>query len=133
MLQPSLMQLIGLEFGARFRLVSGNLATPNVCNFETEGCVPNRANALYNAAVGTYTALPYSGTASERLPMFHQLDLRLDKRFRFKTWQFSMYLDVQNVYNSGNVEGIDYNFNYTARQYTTGLPIVPSLGLRGDF
>ena len=123
----------GFEFGARFRLVSGNLVAPNVCNYETEGCIPNRANAMYNAASGTYVAIPFSGPASERLPMFHQLDLRLDKRWRFKTWQFSMYLDVQNVYNSQNVEGIDYNFNYTARQYVTGLPILPSIGFRGDF
>lgn len=123
----------GFEFGARFRLVSGNLTTPNVCNFEQEGCIPNRANAIYNAGAGTYVAIPFSGPGSERLPMFHQLDLRLDKRWRFKTWQFSMYLDVQNVYNSQNVEGIDYNFNYTARQYVTGLPILPSVGFRGDF
>lgn len=123
----------GFEFGARFRLVSGNLVTPNVCNYELEGCIPNRANAMYNAAAGTYVAIPYSGPASERLPMFHQLDLRLDKRWRFKRWQFSMYLDVQNVYNNQNVEGLDYNFNYTARQYVTGLPILPSIGFRGDF
>lgn len=123
----------GFEFGARFRLVSGNLTTPNVCNFELEGCIPNRANAIYNAGSGTYVAIPYSGPASERFPMFHQLDLRLDKRWRFKRWQFSMYLDVQNVYNSQNVEGLDYNFNYTARQYVTGLPILPSVGFRGDF
>ncbi|WP_338046764.1 TonB family protein [Polyangium spumosum] len=123
----------GWEFGARFRLVSGNLTTPNVCNFEQEGCIPNRANALYNASVGTYTALPYSGPFSERFPMFHQLDIRLDRRFRFKSWQLSLYLDVQNVYNSQNVEGIDYNFNYTARQYVTGVPILPSFGIRGDF
>ena len=88
---------------------------------------------MYNAAAGTYVAIPFGGPSSERLPMFHQLDLRLDKRWRFKTWQFSMYLDVQNVYNSQNVEGIDYNFNYTARQYVTGIPILPSVGFRGDF
>ncbi len=123
----------GWEFGARFRLVSGNLTTPNVCNYEQEGCIPNRANSIYNAAVGTYVAIPYSGPFSERFPMFHQLDLRVDRRFRFKTWQLSLYLDVQNVYNSQNVEGIDYNYNFTARQYVTGLPILPSFGLRGDF
>jgi TonB family protein len=123
----------GWEFGARYRIVSGNLVTPNVCNFEDPGCIPNRANSLYNATVGTYVALPYSGPASERLPLFHQLDLRVDKRFRFKTWQLSFYLDVQNVYNNQNVEGVNYNFNYTARQYPTGRPILPSFGIRGDF
>ena len=60
------------------------------------------------------------------------LDLRIDKRWQFKTWQLSAYLDVQNVYNNGNVEGLQYNFNYTSRNYVTGIPILPSLGLRGE-
>jgi hypothetical protein len=40
---------------------------------------------------------------------------------------------LQNVYNHANSEAIQYNYNYTARQYVSGLPILPSLGLRADF
>lgn len=123
----------GWEFGARFRLVSGNLVTPNVCNVEDLSCDPARTNALFHAPSGVYTPIPFSGPASERLPLFHQLDLRIDKRWKFKRWQLSAYLDVQNVYNSQNTEAIQYNFNYTARQYVTGLPILPSIGIRGEF
>jgi TonB family protein len=123
----------GWEFGARFRLVSGNLTTPNVCDVSSSTCDPYRVNALFHAASGVYTPIPISGPASERLPMFHQLDLRVDKMWKFKSWQLSAYLDVQNVYNNGNVEGISYNYNYTARQYVGGLPILPSIGLRGEF
>ena len=65
--------------------------------------------------------------------MFHQLDIRVDKRWKFKSWQLSAYLDVQNVYNHANSEGIRYNYNYTNRLYISGLPILPSLGLRADF
>ncbi|MEZ4307694.1 MAG: TonB family protein [Polyangiaceae bacterium] len=143
----------GFEFGARFRLVSGNLTTPTVCNSAnnqyrlsvsppTAGsppqysyvpvCDPSRVNALLHAPSGSYTQIPFGAAASERLPLFHQLDLRLDKRWQFKSWQFSMYLDVQNVYNNANSEGIQYNFNYTARQFVSGLPILPSIGLRGE-
>jgi len=123
----------GWEFGARFRLVSGNLVTPNVCNASDFSCDPDRANALFHAPSGAYTPIPLSGRASERLPLFHQLDLRVDKRWKFKSWQLSAYLDVQNVYNNANTEGILYNFNYTARQYVSGLPLLPSFGLRGEF
>jgi TonB family protein len=143
----------GLEFGARFRLVSGNLVTPTVCNSAggqyrlqinsaADGsppsygyvpvCDPKRINALFHAPSGAYTQIPFGTTASERLPMFHQLDLRLDKRWQFKSWQLSAYIDVQNVYNNANTEGLQYNFNYTARQNISGLPILPSLGLRGE-
>jgi TonB family protein len=143
----------GWEFGARFRLVSGSLTTPSVCNsasgdtrvsvsapqagqppvFSTVPvCDPNRINSIYHAPSGVYTPIPFGTQSSERLPMFHQLDLRLDKRWQFKTWQFSAYLDVQNVYNNQNVEGLQYNYNYTSRQYVSGIPILPSIGLRGE-
>jgi TonB family protein len=122
----------GWEFGARFRLISGNLVTPNVCDASSESCDRNRANSLFHAASGVYTPIPYSGPFSERLPIFHQLDIRLDKRWTFPTWQLSAYLDIQNVYNHANVEAISYNFNYTTRQYVAGLPFLPSIGLRGE-
>ncbi len=67
------------------------------------------------------------------MPLYHTLDVRVDKRWRFKTWQLSAYLDIQNVYNSGNAEGVAYNYNYTQRQYVSGVPVLPSLGLRADF
>ena len=59
--------------------------------------------------------------------------MRVDKRWKFKSWQLSAYLDVQNVYNHSNAEAIEYNFNYTQRRFIPGLPVLPSLGLRADF
>ncbi|WP_437309813.1 TonB-dependent receptor domain-containing protein [Sorangium sp. So ce388] len=123
----------GWEFGARFRLVSGNLVTPNVCNVNELSCDPYRTNALFYAPTGTYTPIPFSTPNSERLPPFHQLDLRLDKTWKFPRWRLSAYLDVQNVYNNANSEAVQYNYKYTSRQYVTGLPILPSFGLRGEF
>jgi TonB family protein len=108
----------GWELGARWRFVSGNLFTP--CN-----------GGAQNGASGSYTCL--SGPSfSTRLPPFHQLDIRLDKHWYFKQWQLSAYLDVQNAYNRGNAEGIAYNFDYSQHIYQTGLPIIPSLGIRGE-
>lgn len=114
----------GWEFGARFRLVSGRLDSPVVRS--------PRLPALYVADAGAYVPLqaePYS----ERLPLFHQLDVRVDKRWQFRSWRLSAYLDVQNVYNNQAVEGRVYNYNYSQNQYQTGVPIIPSFGLRGEF
>lgn len=122
----------GWEFGARFRLVSGNLVDPVVCNPAESTCDPDRVNGLLFAPTGTYVPIPL-GNNTERLPLYHTLDVRVDKRWRFPSWQLSAYLDIQNVYNNQNVEAIGYNFNYTARQSVTGLPILPSIGLRADF
>src|SRR5262249_34898150 len=98
-----------------------------------QSCQPNLVNALYAASSGVYVPIPFSGYATERLPLFHELDIRLDKRWKFKRWQLSWYLDIQNVYNHGNVESISYNFNYTSRAYWSGIPFLPSVGLRGEF
>ena len=122
----------GWEVGARFRLVSGNLVTPIVCNPEEAGCIANRLNSIYHAPSTTYSPLAFGSDNSERLPMFHQLDIRGDKTWTFKTWKLSLYVDIQNVYNHGNAEGLSYNYNYTKRQYVTGLPFLPSFGLRGE-
>ncbi|MCK6591130.1 MAG: TonB-dependent receptor [Polyangiaceae bacterium] len=123
----------GWEIGARFRLVSGNLITPTVCNVTQIDCNPNRTNALFHAASGAYTPIPFSGPATERLPLYHALDVRVDKRWKFKSWQLSMYLDIQNAYNNGNAEGVGYSYNYTQRQYVAGLTALPSFGIRADF
>ena len=68
-----------------------------------------------------------------RLPTFHQLDLRVDKKFVFDSWILNVYLDLQNAYNRGNPEGVQYNYDATLAQYATGLPIIPSFGIRGEF
>ncbi len=36
---------------------------------------------------------------TERLKVFHQLDLRVDKQYFFKKWSLNLYLDIQNLYN----------------------------------
>jgi TonB family protein len=114
----------GWEFGSRFRLVSGPLTTPVLG--------PPALPAIYAADSGSYVPLqgePYS----RRLPLFHQLDLRVDKRWQFREWRLSAYLDVQNVYNHQAVETLVYNYNYSQQTFQTGLPIIPSVGLRGEF
>jgi TonB family protein len=123
----------GWEAGARFRVVSGNLTTPNVCKFGEEGCDPNRINALFHAPTGAYTPIRAATNNDERLPLYHALDIRIDKAWQFDVWKLSAYLDVQNVYNSQNVEGVAYSFDFTDRQFVTGIPILPSIGLRGEF
>jgi TonB family protein len=109
----------GFQLGGRFRYVTGTPNTPVLGSF-------------YDATIDRYTAIsgtPFSG----RLPAFNQLDVRVDKLFTFDKWRFSMYLDVQNIYNAKNPEALSYNYDYRISHPVTGLPILPILGLRGDF
>ncbi len=109
----------GWEVGARFRLVSGSLTTPNRYGFFDENA-------------GAYLPDQDFPLFGERLPMFHQLDIRVDKVWKTKDFTFSLYMDLQNAYNRSNVEGVQYNFNYSQRQFATGLPFLPSFGIRGE-
>lgn len=110
----------GWEIGARFRLVSGNLRTPQSYGF-------------YDATVGAYVPLQDFPPFGVRNPAFHQLDVRVDKTWIFKGGsKFAMYLDILNIYNHGNVEGVSYNYNQTRSTFATGLPILPSFGLRAE-
>jgi outer membrane receptor protein involved in Fe transport len=108
----------GWEVGARFRYVTGSPVTPVIGSF-------------YNADSMSYT--PVNGpTNSARAMDFHQLDLRVDKTWRFRWGSVGVFLEVLNVYNQQNQEGVQYNFNYTQSQPVTGLPIFPNLGIRGE-
>jgi len=114
----------GWEFGARFTLVSGPLDTPSLLQSD-----PGALPALYAADAGTYAKL--EGAAyTRRLPLRHQLDVRIDKRWQLKKVKMSVYLDIQNVYNHAPVEGYTYNYNFAQSGYQTSIPIIPSLGFR---
>ena len=110
----------GWEIGGRFRLVSGNPYTPV-------------GTAVWNEQNDTYTTVQSSCYNCARLPTFHQLDLRVDKKFTFDRWMLNLYLDVQNVYNYRSPEDVTYNFDYTRQSWFGGLPIIPSLGIKGEF
>jgi hypothetical protein len=78
--------------------------------------------------------VPVTGpTFGARLPSFNQLDLRVDKTFTFNRWRLSAYLDVQNVTRAENPEAVRYNFDYRRVHPISGLPLLPVLGIRGDF
>jgi outer membrane receptor protein involved in Fe transport len=109
----------GWELGIRFRLASGTPA-----DFYGGG-VFDADRAGYVPAPGTLTR--------GRMPMFHQLDIRLDKRFVFQRWMLSLYLDIQNVYSYQHSEFLQYNHDYSERGVLKGLPIVPSIGIQGEF
>lgn len=110
----------GLSFGFRVRATSG---TPQT----------RIGGAIYDVDADDYRSSPLDRVSSDRLPFFFQLDLRIDKTWTWDTSRFTAYLDLQNVTNHENVEGVNYNFDYTRRQYTPGLPFFPSFGLRFEY
>ena len=109
----------GWELGGTFRLVSGNPETTVVPN--------GRLN------LNSFTVRPLNGQINaERAPFFHRLDVRVAKKWQFADWNLTVYLDVQNAYNSTNPEGTLYDWRFVESADLPGLPIIPSLGVRGQ-
>lgn len=108
----------GVETGATFRLVSGNPRTPYI-------------NASYNIADGQFTPIP-GRLNSARNPAFHQLDVRVEKLWKFADWKLAAYVDLLNVYNQKNQENVIYSYDYKESEPIIGMPFFPNLGLRGE-
>lgn len=107
----------GWRFGAGFQLSTGRPTTSLV-------------GTTYDADVDEYD--PFFRATGERLPTFHRLDLRIDRDFTIGPIRGSVYLDVQNVYNSPNTEGTLYSYNFRQNASLPGLPILPTIGVRGS-
>lgn len=125
--QPQILTVLGSytlgrgwEIGTRFRYVSGNLYTP--CN-----------GGLFSSVATSYVCV--SGPEnSQRLPAFHQLDLRVDKRWVFSAFTLGVYLDLINVYNRINADAPSFSYDFTKQSTASqSLPFLPSLGIRGEF
>ena len=112
-----------MSLGFRFQLVSGNPTTPL-----------ERGETYYDADSDQLPgAARVGGSAgSGRLPTFHRLDLRLDKRLQFDSWRLTAYLEVMNAYNQRPVEAFGYDYRYRTRTELKGLPVLPLLGVKGE-
>jgi TonB family protein len=106
------------EIGGTFRLVSGNPNTPVI-------------GSIYDALSDVY--IPIDGRVNTlRNPLFHQLDVRIQKKWIFEGWRLAVFLDIRNAYNQQNQEGIIFNYDYSQQTPLLGLPIIPALGIRGE-
>ena len=109
----------GLSAGFRLRYTSGN-------PYE------RIEKAVYDADADQYQPIT-TGVFNARTPDFFQLDLRVDKKWTFRLWTLSVYLEVQNVTNRQNAEAPAYNFDFTKQGYVTDIGIFPAFGVRAEY
>ncbi len=107
------------KMSGRFRYVTGNPYTPVI-------------GASYDADNEVY--FPQRGAIySERFKDFYQLDLRVDKKLIKDESVWTFYLDIQNILNTKNPESLQYSYDYSQKKQISGLPILPALGVKGEF
>jgi hypothetical protein len=70
---------------------------------------------------------------AERLPAYHRLDLRVDRRFRFFGRTASLFGEMQNLYNHRSV--IEYSWNQKTRELYAErqLGLLPVIGINIEF
>ena len=78
------------EFGFKWRYTSGSPYTPYNQQISMQPEV---------WSVNGQGILDYTNINSLRNPSFHQLDIRVDKKYYFKKWTLNVYLDIENIYN----------------------------------
>ncbi|MGE0549144.1 MAG: TonB-dependent receptor [Kofleriaceae bacterium] len=119
--QPQSFTLVGTaalgqhwRIGGRIRYTTGNPYTP--------------VAGAYMDASGDW--VPVDGPLlSTRLPDFYQFDVRVDRAWRRSWGVLNLYIDLQNITNRKNREGVTYNTDFSRQSYTNGLPIFPSIGM----
>lgn len=79
------------ELGGRFRFNSGSPYTPYNVSASMEKS---------NFDITGQGILDKRSLNSLRTKAFHQLDVRVDKKYFFKKWSLNLYLDIQNIYNN---------------------------------
>lgn len=107
------------QLGGRFQLYSGLPYTP-------------ATGSVFDSDANTYIPI-YGPINSERAPIHHQVDLRLDRSWKWGAANLTYFLDIQNVYLNQSTVAYFYSYDYTQRSAFKSLPIIPSTGLRGVF
>ncbi len=106
--------------GAKWWYHSGSPYTP-ILGGTPDPDDPTLFNAIYGELNG------------ERLPAYNRLDLRADRHIRVSWGTLSAYLELLNALNTENLQGYDYNHDYSQRAGITQLPRIVSLGIKAEF
>ncbi|HRE58931.1 MAG TPA: TonB-dependent receptor [Candidatus Kapabacteria bacterium] len=104
------------ELSSKFRLASGLPTTPFIESGDRIGSLDfSRFNE------------------GERLPTFHALDIRLDKRWNFTGLQLVTYIDIQNIYGRKNVSAIRWDRRTNKAEQNESIGLLPSIGVNIEF
>lgn len=112
----------GFSVAAKYRLASG-------LPYSARTPVPVPSNPFYSLQ----RIVSEQDINRLRLPDFASLDVRAEKRFGFKRWSFSPYIDIFNVTNHDTIVQPNYEFYQGSPQFLRENKRLPIFGLRLEF
>lgn len=118
-------------FSGRFTLTTGKPYT-EVRTWTTQHQDPDDPATPLVWVVGEY-----GGMNAERFPLYHRLDLKLERSFTFESWELNFHVNLMNAYNQKNL----YSYYYDSgeplvppkREKIYNLPIIPFFGVDISF
>ncbi|MCP4215932.1 MAG: TonB-dependent receptor [bacterium] len=106
------------EFSVRWLIAGGMPYTP----FDI--AASERANS------GIFDTSQING---KRMPAYHSLNVRLDRRFHFSGSNLTTYLSVWNAYNNKNTASYHWNEIENKPDYTYQFSLLPIIGIEYEF
>lgn len=106
------------EFSMRWVYAGGRPYTP----FDVSKSIELNRGILDNSKINT-----------ERLPSYHSLNVRVDRRFNFVNTNLIFYLSVWNIYNRKNIASYFWNQNEKKQKAITQWGILPIFGIEYEF
>jgi hypothetical protein len=82
-----------MEISLKFRYMGGRPYTPPVYRPELKEWIVGEQQQLNTL----------------RYPVYHRLDVRVDRRFIFDRWNMVLFFDLVNIYNRDNIWSYQYN------------------------
>lgn len=109
------------DLGSRFKYNTGSPYTPV-------------SSTVYNVNLDKYQPQydrdnPYSA----RLPAFHSLDLFATYDSLFNEFKLKYQFGVQYIALTKRISSVDYNYDYTEKEFVANLPPIPYFQLSGEF
>jgi hypothetical protein len=99
------------EGSAKFRFASGQPYTPFNSN-------------------GTQNVASYN---SGRVKSAHSLDVRVDRRWNFSTWNLIAYIDIQNIYNNKFAGQVRWNAREQKAEFDeSSIGLLPTIGVSAE-
>ncbi len=90
-------------------------------------------DAVYNANLDKYQQRRDENARpnNARLPSYHELDIFAERDSLYDTWKLTWRFGVEYIALERQAQGVQYNYDYSEKQYFRGIPPIPYVELRG--
>jgi hypothetical protein len=89
--------------------------------------------SVYNVNLNRYEPRQNIGTPlyNRREPAYYELNLYADREVLFDTWKLTWRFGIENLALKPQVQGVNYNYDYSKQEFVRSVPPVPYIEVRG--